>query len=1294
MSTPPKIISIIKALETIDPTLFERLCSDLVYAGAFFPELKEELIRSTGLNEVENHTVPSPQDGVIRLEEGLCVFEYSRAKRWKDKLKSEVEKWAEREESQELARFVFITSRDIGNKKISFGDTIKLTPEEFIQEKLTQPKIKAYAFGLNDLLRVLRNKEYSDIRRKWLNIPEDYFQSIKSFESNHIKQAQDRHIYLEKFVETPPRKQSINVLERFIVNTDVRVLLIHSQGGIGKTRFVLETLKRVKERTKDIDILFNRRKKYIDVDEVITEISEAQESLIVLDDPHLIDNLADFEEILIGRNRTKFILISRSTAKESVTQQISYPMEELELTPLDRESSIELLKGNVEYLLLDQYLRHLGRICEGNPLLIGLISHLINTGTVQSFGDLKTDDLVRKYLETILADLNQYSHINRNHYEPYLALLFLLKPFSVDDVETRSLIQTLANIDEVTEGLLRRDLEQCAILERHGSTLWLYPDLLGEYLVKTTFFADRRIQNFDEIFSKIPSSHIEGVFKTLREIDSAQANQFLKGWARSLSRDIESQDNDELSDNLRLLEIIASIVSDETLEIIAYLLKPEREKPPKAREDMWSPKPRHYSDVLCQCLRILKNSDLTGWNFDETLEMFLTMHFYQPQVEEYSALRKEAFEAIVATAAHNLNLWQQGCGYTIQTQMFGKAQKWKQEDLEKYLPLILGVCENLLQTEMKSEYTDSEGIGWSASLVVVTEDLINLRKDVIFLLQSIFGEIQDGQQQIRIIRVLNWATTYPSWGRYGEDMKGMIRDNAEALIDFYLGLLTATTSPDVEVLQAIEEQIHRLRTWHQDDIKNLDNLLSALQSYESYQLYRTLVSDTALFWINEGKSYDEIQTETADKIKKIADEITHVNLIEWLGKLNSIAENFTNTYDQDISRFYQLLFEIGKSKPHIARALIDKSLSKDNALKRFTAEFVRGIRKSSHPDIAGDYVRKWLSSEDQMLLLQIPNTYWRIDEKSLAAGDVQVFETLLNCKIENEKQRQKLDKKIMSNIGWIYKTNPEKTIDIICKLFERADQNSILHHMNQLWWSRERIDLSHWNLSVFENLLQTFVDIPMLNDNAVYILAQYGQKAPLELVQFFERRVEKQKQTSGSFSRYDSIPPFLKELGEIYRKHRQYLEIINQILRWFRKDDYDYETAAADLISGISPEINHQLRTALLDLVRSDSAQNILAAMKLLEKYADDPISDELYEEIVKHSANDRELQKDIKSKIISGGAAKLQRWRKRLNSWRTDDNEFLCEFSQREIKDVESSIEFYERLNAEHEIKRKKGLL
>ena len=101
--------------------------------------------------------------------------------------------------------------------------------------------------------------------------------------------------------------------------------------------------------------------------------------------------------------------------------------------------------------------------------------------------------------------------------------------------------------------------------------------------------------------------------------------------------------------------------------------------------------------------------------------------------------------------------------------------------------------------------------------------------------------------------------------------------------------------------------------------------------------------------------------------------------------------------------------------------LIDKSLSKNDALKRYTAEFVRGIRRSSHPDIAGDYVREWLSSEDQMLLVQIPHTYRGVDEKSVNADDLEIFETLLNCKVGDEEQRQELDRNIMFDIRWIHK---------------------------------------------------------------------------------------------------------------------------------------------------------------------------------------------------------------------------------------------------------------------------------
>ena len=555
-------------------------------------------------------------------------------------------------------------------------------------------------------------------------------------------------------------------------------------------------------------------------------------------------------------------------------------------------------------------------------------------------------------------------------------------------------------------------------------------------------------------------------------------------------------------------------------------------------------------------------------------------------------------------------------------------------------------------------------------------------------------KLQD-PQQIEVIRVLNCAAKFPKLGQYEEDMKTMIRDNAEILIAFYLGLLNNETTVTMEILQEIEKQAYHLKMWKVVDIEKIRRLLRPLQSHECYQLYRILVGDYSLIHMDDEKSFDEIQVEIAERITKIADLISDRNINEWHEKLSGFAERFSNPFNEDISRFCQLLFEIGRSKPHIAKTLIDTCISKDNALKKFSAEFIRGIRASTHPSAADTYVRQWLSSEDQMLLVQIPKTYRGIDQESVDWSDLEIFETLLNCKVGDNNQRQELDRAIMFDIRWIYKKSPEKINEMICQIVKRNHENSINYHLDLLCHSGGEIDLSQWDLKLFEEILQKLVDVPTLDYNAVNILALYGEKAPLEVVPFFERRIEKRKQMArDDICQYDAIPQFLKRLAEVYQDHPQYLEVINQILQWFQEDDYDYETAAADLISGISPDINDQLRITLLDLARSDSAQSKLAAMVVLEKYPEDSVADELYKEIVNHSANDRELQKDIKSKIIRGGAAKLQRWVKRLNLWRTDDNEFLREFAQREISDVESLIEFYDRITAEDEIKRKKGYL
>lgn len=464
------------------------------------------------------------------------------------------------------------------------------------------------------------------------------------------------------------------------------------------------------------------------------------------------------------------------------------------------------------------------------------------------------------------------------------------------------------------------------------------------------------------------------------------------------------------------------------------------------------------------------------------------------------------------------------------------------------------------------------------------------------------------------------------------------------------------------------------------------------------------MGDHSLFWEDGRKSYEQVQTEKDAEIRNIIHAITDESLSEWLERLNRIAETALQNSNDNSSHFCSFLSEIGKEKPHIAKTLIDSGMFKSNALKRFVAEFIRGIRASTHSDIADNYIREWLSEEDQALILEIPKTYWGVDEKFVRARDVAIFDTLLNCTIRDQEQRRELDRCMMSNIKWIYKKNPAKVVEIICQLFERGNPDSTIDYIHQLWWARQQIDLSQWDLEVFEKILQKFVDIRNLNDNAIYILAQYGQKAPFELLRFFERRAEKQKQIKRDDSfNYRVIPYRLDAIAKMYQAQPQYSEVIGQIMEWFQKDDCYYEWAAADLISGISPELDGPLKQILSDLAGSGSEKNILTVLEMLKKFPEDSASDYLCKEAVKYSAGKRDLEKRISFMIVhrqrgsSGVRGRItifQHLKERLCLWLEDENQYVRDFAQRTIKIVEIQIEEEEKQAAETEIQMKKGLL
>ena len=388
------------------------------------------------------------------------------------------------------------------------------------------------------------------------------------------------------------------------------------------------------------------------------------------------------------------------------------------------------------------------------------------------------------------------------------------------------------------------------------------------------------------------------------------------------------------------------------MQIIDELLRPESEKPPSECDNLGLDATRMYVDVMRQCLGILGIHGLRYEHFDETLDGVLEIYRFKPESEEYASLRKEALEEIAKTASFNLYIWMRYGNYWVQIQMFEKVVQWKQKDLEKNFELILRVCGTLLGTQMKSEYSDHEGFSWRTAPVVITDEIVQMRREVLSFLQSIYCELQDTDRLIEIARVLNCGTQYPAQSKYSDGMREMIECNIKEICEFYLALVTSSSPPEAEVLEEIEQQAHYLKDWHYKDIQ-VDELLSRLlleiQANEWYKLYRTLLSGIPLMHRIEDESFEQVDADIKQGITEMVDGLSDENLGEWLYKLNRIAEIAERKAYQGPSPFFELLFEIGEAKPHLAQTLIDSSIKDNSSLKTFVAEFIRGIRVSTRP---------------------------------------------------------------------------------------------------------------------------------------------------------------------------------------------------------------------------------------------------------------------------------------------------------------------------------------------------------
>ena len=1260
----------IEELEKIDPGKFQELCDELLS-----DEYGYKGILPLGINK-KSKTISGTPDSIIFQGKEATIFEYTTDKDFIGKLKKDLEKVKEEVVKQRMTikRFVFSINRE--RKKIE-----NKTPEEYIREKYGW---EAHIIDLKSLKNALERSRNFNLRRRYLNIPHDFFISRKKFESLFKSRMEKRVHYSEKFLD---RKSEFEFIKRFLKEFDAPVLIINANGGLGKTRFIIEAIKSIEkdESITNFDFLFNDPyQNNVQIIEHLHEISSngKKTTVIILDDAHQIRQLAEFNRIFSERNKVKIIITTRTYASEKIKLDLKdFPSIELKIEPLKNEFIKSQLKKNIKITILDEALDYITHYCKGSPLIAEVFAKVINEGKARNLDELINCDPLQEYFNGTLLEFESQKRISEK-YRPYLAIIYSTRPFSLDDKSFKGKIRQLLQIDVFEENKMLRTLEMSNLVEKVGSNLNVYPDLLGEYIFGDVFFKDIPLFSIDDLFSIVSYAKYESLIETICGIKSEKSRSFLLSIAKEIKNEIKIENNDERMQLLEHIEIFAHEVPDVTLQILKSIIYGNI-VPPKEYKKHYRFTGRKHIDVLDKCFDIL---GLIRFElFNEVVECYSDLYLDEGEKFDSEEFKKKILEKIEDVGKYDIHIMRQK-GFYYQKKLYEKILCWKSENCEKYFSLIIIISKILLSPEANYQYTsplDPNKFHFGRPPLYFNDELKSLRYDVITLLVDLYGKTETANEKIDTIDAIFKATHYPINSAQTNAEKA-VYENRLKILEFCMNLIKKDESP--EILLSIEKDAVLLKKTGREDSTEVDRLLEALKKKDYYSLFRLFVGRDFEYMIHESKDLGAIRKEKQDKITDIIKKINNGNIKSWFSKINKIAKTYSPEEDFDYYNLHFFSFNLGKEKPHIAKKFIDLALYKETNFCYFLSSILKGIKCSKQEKIAYGYIYDWIGSKKFELVQKIPDVYSYIDENCIREEDVSIIENLIAYAFLNSEKRKELDRKIFVNISFVYKKNPIKITEYILELFQRADSESISLYLSYLELAhiRKQIDLSLWKNQDWHKLVSFFKKVSSLSFHEEGLLAIYARKSPLELIQLFENRIkiEKNRLNEEDLS-YSAIPNRMDSIHEVIKNHPKKSDVIDAIFEIIQKEHWIYKRQGEDLLKNIFPDLDDMLKTKIEILISSNVKDKILFALKILGLYSLELTDWNILKKAVMVSQGDNEICKRVSKIILAltlgfGEKIFLKAYEKKLmkiSNWENDEDDNVKQYAFQLMKSLKENI-------------------
>ncbi len=615
-------------------------------------------------------------------------------------------------------------------------------------------------------------------------------------------------------------------------------------------------------------------------------------------------------------------------------------------------------------------------------------------------------------------------------------------------------------------------------------------------------------------------------------------------------------------------------------------------------------------EVIKLCLEVLYM-----FRYEESRRVF---RLVAPLVKSSMAdVSKKAEETLHDMSKYTL-VKEDRVGFHIQSEILEELSDWDIPKLKENPLAVLIIGRDILNADFQgSVMKDWKTWQIRSGSLPVTEKLKQMRSVMIEILTKLHTAYADDlDKQISLLKVIEDMSDTPMHGVYGDDMKQMITDDTNRLLDFYIEAIPTTRN---EVIRKMDNRVDFLIKRHEKmpplDAEKLKKFEALLKEKESYELYTVLVGD---FRFGYRREYAEEKKEREEKLEKYIAEFSDENFPKWKITICDIAAHSSAQRYGDYNAFRHFLYRVAKKKPKLFSQLLAEE---EETLKPFLHQILQGLLDSDEPQEGVKWVKKW-TQEGKYL-----------SDCTIAAWYSSLFSNSLFQRLFTGLKQSNNDTGLRALVTAI-STKPKENkhlIHFIPKCIKLITKISSKGWLGAFDYNKEEEVIGMFSVKELDDILKSLISVQSIDMEAETILQHVAKENPQKVIEFFRKRVlfeEKMRKEVGYGAMYEAIPDHFYSLNEILQKHEDV--VVTELSKWFRRRSYLMRHAAGDFLKSIFPSPDAVIGEILKKMIHSGSESDAWIVLDMLRSYEEGAITTETAREFARKHGKKKKYKNEL----------------------------------------------------------------